>query len=277
MKRSYDVWVAPAGDPDRAKPVTSGGRSASATWSPDGKIVYDERGGRGEKNIWVMAPDGSNARQLTVNMGLINESPKVTPDGRYIVLISRDVSPHLWRMDIDGNNPKQVTNSPRDLLQVGSPEFTRDGQWVIYGKWGPEWGIWKVPIEGGDPIQLNHTPYAAFPAVSPDGKMLAYTFLGHYENRVAVMSLNGSAPEKSFDIVTECLRWSPDSRSLLFEDTNGGVSNIWRQPISGGPPQQVTHFNSELIDSFDLSHDGKWIVMNRGRTDRDVMLIHDAR
>jgi Tol biopolymer transport system component/predicted Ser/Thr protein kinase len=278
VKSSSDTWLAQTADPDNASPITSTGRSARASWSTDGRIVYDERGGRGETNIWVMNADGSSSRQLTANLGLWNRAPRVSADGRYVAFVSETTSPHLWRMDIDGNNIKQLTNSPRDLLQVGSPEITPDGKWVIYGKWGPDWGIWKIPIEGGDSVRLNNTPYAAFPAVSPDGKVLAYTYLDKSErNGVAVMSLERTAPEKHFDIATEILRWAPDGRSLLFVTTQGGVSNIWSQPISGGPPQQVTHFKSLLMRSFDLSRDGKQLVMNRGTAARDVVLIRDLR
>jgi Tol biopolymer transport system component len=275
-KVSFDIWVAPVAELDRAKPITSGGRSADATWSHDGKVMYDERGGRGEKSVWAMDADGGDSRQLTVNVRRENRCPRVTPDGRHIVFISEDSSPHLWRMDIDGNNPVQLTNSAHDLLQVGDPEFTVDGKWVVYGKWGPEWGIWKVPIEGGQPVQVNHTPYAAFPAASPDGKMLAYTFVDESKSQVAVMPLDGGGAEKHFDIVTEALRWSPDGRSLLYVNTDSGVSNIWSQPVAGGLPTQLTHFTSNLIDSFDLSRDGKQIVMTRGPFSRDVVLIRDV-
>jgi Tol biopolymer transport system component len=180
-------------------------------------------------------------------------------------------------MDIDGNNAKQLTNSPRDLLQVDSTDCTPDGKWVVYSKWGPEWGIWKVPIEGGDPVRLNNTPYAAFPAVSPNGKMLAYSYVDESGRRVALMSLEADAPEKRFEIATEILRWTPDGQSLLYINTEGGVSNLWSQPISARSPKQISHFNSEQIESFDLSRDGKWIVMDRGRRDRDVVLIRDLR
>jgi Tol biopolymer transport system component len=276
-KSSFDTWLAPMTDPDDARAVTSGGHSGEASWSPDGRIVYSETGGRGETNIWAMQPDGSNARQLTANLGLANRAPRVSEDGRYIVFISESVSPHLWRMDIDGNNATQLTNSPRDLLQVGSPALTPDGKWVLYGKWAPEWGIWKSPIEGGDPIQLNSTPYAACPAVSPDGKMLAYIYLDRSEKHaVAVMSLDGNTPEEHFDITTEIWRWSPDGRSLLFVKTENRVSNIWSQPISGGPPTQITHFKGLVMRSFDISRDGKQIAMNRGTTARDVVLIRDV-
>lgn len=278
QKTSYNTWVAPISDIDRAKPISSSGRSRRATWSLDGKILFDERGGRGETDIWIIDPDGTHPRQLTSNLGLLNRAPRASPDGRYIFFISETQSPHLWRMDSDGNNAKQLTNSPRDLLQVGIPECTPDGKWVIYGKWGPEWGIWKISTDGGDPVQLNHTQYAAFPTVSPNGDMLAYTYMdSSMKNMVAIVSLQGDAPERHFGIATEALRWAPDGRSILYVATDAGVSNIWSQPISGGSPKQITHFNSDLIDSFDVSRDGKEIVMNRGNVSRDVVLIRDTQ
>jgi hypothetical protein len=43
------------------------------------------------------------------------------------------------------------------------------------------------------------------------------------------------------------------------------------------PPQQIRHFNSLLIRSFDLSPDGKQLVMDRGTANRDVVLIRHVR
>ena len=77
------------------------------------------------------------------------------------------------------------------------------------------------------------------------------------------MPFEGGPPFRRFDILTTMLRWSPDGRSLLYVSNEGDVSNIWSQPIAGGPPKQVTHFNSEAIRNFDLSRDGKRPVMDR--------------
>jgi Tol biopolymer transport system component len=42
---------------------------------------------------------------------------------------------------MDGNNSKQLTNSP--LESMFSPtNFSPDGKWVVYTKWGAEKGIW---------------------------------------------------------------------------------------------------------------------------------------
>jgi len=275
-KSSFDTWVAPLAEVGRARPVTSGGSSSLPTWGPTGKIAFSKSGAQGEWDIWIMDADGSNARQLTANAGW-NNIPRVSPDGRYIVFTSeRTGTAHLWRMDMDGNNPRQLTNSPEDYLWHDS-DCTPDGRWVVYSRVGADGGLWKVSIDGGEPVRLNTAHRGYHPAVSPDGKLLAYHYQDSGRNGMEVMSLDGSAPAKRFDIGMGPIRWTADGQSLLFIKNESGVSNLWSQPISGEPPRQISHFNSELIPSFDLSQDGKQLVLNRGTANRDVVLIRDLK
>jgi serine/threonine protein kinase/Tol biopolymer transport system component len=278
QKLSFDAWVLPASNAENARPITSGGTSGETTWSPDGKIVFQKIMGQGEMNIFMMESDGSNAKQLTAKAGRINVLPRVSPDGRYIVFVSeRTGTAHLWRMDIDGRNPKQVTNSAQDYSWFGF-DFTPDSKWIVYTRTGSEAGLWKVSIEGGESSGLSTSLVAYYPAVSPDGKMVAY----YYEDSsgrkgVDVMQLNSNAPDRQFDIPMGTIRWVPNGRALLYVKNEGDVSNLWSQPISGEPPNQITHFNSLLISQFDLSQDGKELVMSRGTANRDVVLIRDLR
>jgi Tol biopolymer transport system component len=92
------------------------------------------------------------------------------------------------------------------------------------------------------------------------------------------MPFAGGPAIKTFDIPNAyTLRWTPDSREILFSKRESGNENIWRQPLSGGRPTQVTRFNSDQIWDFDLSRDGSQIVLTHGRIDSDVMLIRDVR
>jgi Tol biopolymer transport system component len=97
------------------------------------------------------------------------------------------------------------------------------------------------------------------------------------EDKLAIMPLEGGASEKQFHLTAQFLCWTPDSRAILYVKNEGRVSNIWSQPVSGGSATQVTRFNSDLIHSFDLSRDGKYLVMNRGIANRDVVLIRDVQ
>jgi Tol biopolymer transport system component len=69
------------------------------------------------------------------------------------------------------------------------------------------------------------------------------------------------------------LAWSPDGKSFQYVLTRGGVSNLWDQPLSGGPARQLTHFKAATILDFAWSHDGKQLVLARGNRNSNVVLI----
>ena len=73
------------------------------------------------------------------------------------------------------------------------------------------------------------------------------------------------------------MRWTPDGQSIAYADSKGGVGNIWTQPVGGGTPKQLTNFTSELIYEFDISRDGKQLVLNRGTRTTDVVLISNIK
>jgi Tol biopolymer transport system component len=277
-QRSFDVWVAPVAEADSAKPVTSDGNTAWPTWRPDGRIIC-LRYARSSANLWSMEADGSNATQLTSDTANMKFCPRVTRDGRYMVFLSdRNGSIHIWRTDIDGANPKQLTSSPMDFPD-SRPDLSPDGKWVVYVKWGPEQGVWKAPVEGGDAVRLNDAD-AGRPAVSPDGKWIAYTYRDNKatpKHGVAIMRWEGGPPSTRLDIATDWIQWASDGRSLLYIKNEGGVGNLWRQPIVGGSGKQITHFNSDLILGFEVSRDGKSLIMVRGNLPSNVVLIRDVR
>ena len=72
-------------------------------------------------------------------------------------------------------------------------------------------------------------------------------------------------------------RWAPDSSSLQYAVTRDGVSNIWQQALTDGPPKQITNFKSGLIFDFDWSRDGKELALARGSQTSDVVMINNIR
>jgi Tol biopolymer transport system component len=277
-ERSGDIWVGSLAEPDSVRPITVGGRSGDPVWSTDGKIVYVTNEISGW-NIWVMEPDGRNPRRLTVTKrgvgGAIGTRPRVSANGRHVVFISdRTGDFHVWKMDIDGNNPQQLTNSTNDGF--ATPDVSPDEKWIVYCKVGEEQGIWKVPMAGGDPMRLNSHHRANNPVVSPDGKSIAYTYVDSKltpPRGLAIMTFDGGPPTKLFDVSAGALHWAPDGRSVLYVNNEGDVWNIWRQPLGGGPPKQITHFNQYVIYDFDLSRDGKQLVMDRLADSDHVIVI----
>jgi len=279
--RLINVWIASEPDARNLRQVTSGsGRDdgmRGLSWAPDGKIVYRSVAG-GEPHVWMMKADGTEQRQLTINSSQ-NFDPTVSPDGRYIVWGARKTgNTNLWRMDLDGGNPKQITSGVGDYL----PDYTPDGKWVLYTSYDPVsgvWSIWKVSADGGTPVRLTDKE-SALSSVSADGQLFACNFQdqagGSY--KIAIVSIAGGAPTKMFDIAGSFgrpIRWTADGRSLTYVDSQGGVSNIWIQSLVGGPPKQLTDFKDQQIYGFAWSRDGKQLAISRGVMNNDVVLIKD--
>ena len=112
--RRLNVTEAPGSRSKCARQITSGAERQDGAWgldwTPDGKIVYRSIAG-GNPNIWIMEADGTGQKQLSVD-ARENGLPDVSPDGRYVVWISRRAgNANIWRMDLDGGNPKQLTNT----------------------------------------------------------------------------------------------------------------------------------------------------------------------
>jgi Tol biopolymer transport system component len=250
--------------------ITNSDGVQGLAWTPDGKIVYPSNAS-GNYNLWTMSADGSNTKQITEGKWS-DFAPSVSPDGRTVVFHSiRTGGMNIWRIDADGGNPRQLSSGDVDFVPLISP----DGKWVVYGsERSGRPGLQKVAIEGGKPIPLNDVP-SDYPAISPDGKYIAYYF-NDGGVKIGIIPFNGGKPIKILDIPLAGgvrFQWSPDGSALDYVDVQKGVANIWRQPIAGGPSRKVTDFTQDLIWWFAYSHDGKQLALARGAQPSDVVMI----
>jgi serine/threonine protein kinase/Tol biopolymer transport system component len=282
-----NLWITPLGASGRAQQITRGDNrdgSVGLRWVTGGRVVYTSAAS-GNLDLWLINADGSNARQLT-NDEAFDYSPAVTPDGRHVVFASqRSGRLNLWRTDLDGRNPKQLTTGETNSWFDLSP----DGRWVIFTS--QESGsikLYKVSLEGGSPVHLREGSFSR-PAVSPDGKLIACLSSTPQSSqpKVVILPLEGSTPVKTIESkyvidnnATGPLRWTPDGRALIYVDARQGGANLWRMPLDSSPPQPVTHFDDvrpEKIWSFDLSRDGKQLVIARGSQNADVVMFTEIK
>jgi serine/threonine protein kinase len=286
---TVNLWIVPDGNTEKAYRLPTGNVSFysspanNVAWTNDGQIVFVSGEG-GNPNIWITSPeDNSERKQLTAN-GAFNFSPVVTPDGKYIVFcVWRDGGRTLWRMNLDGSNPVQLTFGIAD----GFPNITPDSRSVIYvAPFEAKPTLWKVSIDGGAPVRImDHVATLGVP--SPDGKLIAYTYPESYDptappNRLAIVTADGTQTLKTFEVSArggtplQIISWLPDSKSIVYTITANNLTNLWSQPIDGGPVKQITHFKDLLITSFAFSADGKRLACTRGNSIRDAVLIEEV-
>ena len=272
-----NLWVAPVDQPAEARQITSGAArqdgAEGVSWTPDGRIVFTSAAS-GSPELWMTGADGSAARQLTSDRSAAL-FPRACPDGRTILFTSLRVtgSIHVWRMDPDGGNLRQVTSGSGEMFSDCSP----DGKWAVYSVMNVDNPtLWKAPIEGGNPVRLSEE-VAVYPSVSPDGKRIASVSISGGRHDIAIRPIEGGKPSQHFDLPLTQVRWSADGSALLYEKEEGGVSNIWAQPVAGGAPKKLTGYQTDQIFLFDLSRDGKQLALSRGAVNNDVVMIRDVK
>ncbi|HSE96962.1 MAG TPA: winged helix-turn-helix domain-containing protein [Blastocatellia bacterium] len=280
-----NLWVMPGANTAQARKVTSGKYEGfSFCWTPDNRIVF-KSWASGSADLWIMDQDGRNKKQLTSDPSE-DAYPQVTPDGRYIIFISnRSGAFNIWRMNIDGSNLKQLTHGQGEW----AVSFSAAENSIVYvGSDSGKQTLWKLSLDGETPQQLTKK-YSYSPAVSPDGKLIAYSYWDEEATPQQwgreIISIKDGQRVKSFTIPDSALinsgdvllRWMPDGRALTYIDRAGGVANIWSLPLDGGEPKPLTDFKDDQIFWFEWTREGGTLACARGIVSSDVVLINNFR
>lgn len=273
------IWIVPDLDMKRARQVTPGYHSFDGllgiTMTRDQKVLYTSSSSGGQ-NLWSVDQDGGNRRQITFDSASYGDI-SVSYDGKYLILSRQVGSAHgLVRMDMDGSNVR-----PIGTTVAWSPSCSPVSPWTVYTSFDSSgYSLWKVRPDSGAPVRLS-AGAAGDGTISPDGELVACFDYGK-EVGIVVIPFEGGEPTKKFVLPRTAssqwpLQWTADGRGISFIDNRGDVSNIWMQPLAGGPPQQLTHFTSDVIYSFGWSRDGRILACARGKVTSDIVMMSGLR
>ena len=283
------VSVAPAlGGSSRPVVAPASARGVTAaTWSPNGQEIAFVRG----DSLQVMPLAGGPARRLTSGFDL--HSCSWSPDGRWIACVSLNGESIRPGSSFGNLAPSAIVLAPAaggELVRLleprafnQSPVWSPDGRrlYFLSNRDGPR-DIYALTLSSsgrprGEPARLTTGLGAISISLSGDGRRLAYA---SYSARANIWSLpipsgaptsaEAATPVTSGSQVIESMRVSPDGRWLVFDSDLRGNADIYRVPVSGGQPEQLT---SDPADEFapDLSPDGRAIAYHSWRTGtRDI-------
>jgi Tol biopolymer transport system component/DNA-binding SARP family transcriptional activator len=247
----------------------------SPTWAPDGQRIAYAFG----DTIFVRDVRGGRPRPLAI---VIQPAELAwSPDGRWIALTAGNDAWDGWvhigniaqsrivLVAVDDGRIVEVTD--RAAMNV-APTWAPDGRQLLFisTRAGAR-DIYAVRIDedgqpAGEPERLSTGLDAHTLAVSPAGDRIVYA---SYQARVNIhalslspdstVGLEDAAPITRGNQMIESISASPDRRWLYFTSDRSGNSDIWRVPLTGGEPVQVTR---ETADEFapEQSPDGEWLA-----------------
>jgi len=264
------------GDGERYLPEdrTAGGNGL--TWSADGQRIFYLKAVREIRQVWTMAADGSDGREVVGNASWGGVA--ASADGRSIVYTAeRNGTRGIFLADVDGSNERMLAPfedanrlvAATDSRQVYFTSF-RDGSAATY----------RLSLDGGPASLVAAGLERAAP--SPDGRLLAGLYKASPEAAVAIGVIDAVTSRVVNTISPFAaasgsggFAWLPDGKTVIF--TTAERSNLFSQPALGGTREQVTKFNDQWIVRFALSPDGKSVLFCRGTALRDAVLMTGFR
>jgi serine/threonine protein kinase/Tol biopolymer transport system component len=257
----------------------------SLSWTAAGKLLQMDAA----YHDYVTAGDGSGRTRLLENDDS-DFGPTACGPGDLLVVgrVLESNTASLWRVNVATGELKQLTFGKDDE----NISCTPDGKWGVYRGFQATDNvvhIFRISIDGGSPVELAKGR-VSYPSLSPDGTLVAYGRIdgqgADAKSKFIVQKLEGGAPavqeiETPSTYNWSLLGWTPDGHALTYvHNTAGNIINLYMQPLAGGAPVQLTHFDSEpaSVIAYGWSRDGKKIAITRARyNDTDVVMFSGFR
>ncbi len=265
------VWVHRDG---REEPVDAplGSYATPRLSSNDTRLAVDRTDG-GDSNIWVRDLVRGTETLVTTDSAT-DWMPLWTPDDQRLIFFSRRVPGGLYSKAADGTGEAELLVPAGENLGLMSPSsWAPDGGtlavWQVTASGQP--GIALVSLSGAPTVEplLESRFEEAAPAVSPDGRWLAYhsaesgqreIYVQRFPElgaRTTVSTGGGAQPQ-----------WSDDGRELFYRTTSGGMMAV---AVETEPAFRVLGDAELLFErpyfmlgsrrTYDVSSDGQRFLM----------------
>ncbi len=225
--------------------IAHGAELHSPAWSPDGRWIAFVSGnkftyyGNVAPSALHLVPAVGGPEHAITDSSALNSSPAWLPGSRALLFISnRDGGRDVYQLPLKASGapagaPTRVTTG----LDVGRISLSADGRKLAWSVVTRTANIWSLPILPRDSQPMSR----------------------------ARQETSGRQLIENLDI-------SPDSRWLVYDSDRSGNQDIWRIPLAGGPPEQVT---DDPADDFQpaVSPDGREVAFHSMRTgNRDIFV-----
>ena len=222
-------------------------------WHPSGDslIVLAAASPLVPAQLWEVSYPSGSVRRLTGNQNGYY-SISITSDGKSIVTGESYSRSAVWvSPDLNPENAKQVMPATSDTWGIS---WTPDNRIVFASDQTGDNEIWIMDGDGNNAKPLtNDRVFKTTPVASPDGRYVVYVSSknGRQMERINIDGGNHIVFDKS--VYADNPDISLDGKWVIYDGLANGSSRIFRVPISGGEPEQLTDYPA--IEPR-YSHDG---------------------
>jgi serine/threonine protein kinase/Tol biopolymer transport system component len=243
--------------------------------SPDGSaIAFGANPGRfGDREIWLMGPDGENERKLydTDENSSIN-SVLWSPDGKFIAYTRVDSEGVTFlTRDLKGGPPTTIFPP-----SVGNEIF--EYVWVpgrfVYSSAHGYCSFWEMRLDAatgkpiGEPRRLTN-PSNSFcmsgESATADGKKLAFLkWLSQFTTYVGDLDSSGTHVVRSRHFTLTRTHdnpsaWTPDGKALILTSNRGRSFGVYKQLMGEDDALLLTPSDENALNP-EVTPDGKWVL-----------------
>lgn len=238
-------------------------------WSPSGRfIAYWAIDLDGDRDLYTIPADGGTPIRLTRDH-FVDWNPVWSPDGAWLYFCStRGGAMAIWRVPMrestgEARGAPELVRTPSNYPAHLS--FSGNGKRLAYAQMLNTGKLLTVRFEPdlesvrSEPkVILNSAQGAARPALSPDGKWLAFNTT-ETEEHLFVIGADGSGLRQATNGShrNRGPRWSPDGKKIAYFSRRSGDWEIWSLTVDSGESRQVTKLGGQNVAWPVWSSDGK--------------------
>lgn len=262
------IWIVDLKSYDLVSPPWTDSKDVDPAWLGDTVYFISDRDGIA--NVWSY---DTATKALTQRSKFIDYDVKSLDAGGGAVVFEQSGYLHVFdpktnkteqmTISVAGDFPWMMTRFEDVTARMSNVSLSPTGKRILVEARGE---IFTIPESKGDIRNITNSSGSAErqPAWSPDGKWISYFSDKSGEYKLVIESQDGvGAPrEIAFDKASFYYTsvWSPDSKKLLYTDTN---LNVWVMDIESGKAKAVGN-DPWMVPSRTLapswSPDSKWVA-----------------
>jgi Tol biopolymer transport system component len=231
------------------------------------------------ESIWKLA-NGTGTELWSGQGARIFGGPAISPDGRYAAFSVRQHGQTLlYVMQADGTNARVVADS---LDLQGAPAWAPDSQSITSA--ADDHGVphlVRVPVDGRSPSPFVQE-YSVDPVWAPDGRFVVYSGpdIGTTFSVKAVTAEAAAHPLPALTLTRGArhMAFLAGGQTLVLLRGEIQHKNLWLMDLATGAERQLTNLIPDFdIRDFDISPDGRDVVLERAQEHSDVVLLDIVR